>query len=276
MARWPVFAIAVLLLLGSATALAGDATTTFQRGHAALVEGRYSDAIAELERLSDLGQRDANASFDRGLAYLGRAESGHPRDGDLGQAAAAFREARVLGDTSEETERALEQVRDAISRQRATRGLDPVVVRPAIDRALLLLVPESLWAIVAAIASLALAVGLWLRGSDKTSPRALTGQVASYSGGILLVGSVLVSFFAARLRTSEREAVVIATEAPILDASGTRRKSRALDVAASAIPEGASVFVTEQQGRLAQVHWGSTQAWVEIGRLRLISQNLEL
>jgi hypothetical protein len=264
------------LLLHATSALADDSRTSFERGRKALADGRFNEAIAELERLSDLGQRDANASFNRGLAYLARAESGSPREGDLGQAAAGFQESRVLGDGAEQTERALENVRRAISRRRAARGLDPVVVRPALDRALLELLPESLWATFALIASVALGVGLWLRGAERPSPRALTGQVLSYAGGLLLVATALVSFFTARLRTAEREAVVVATEAPILDASGARRKSRALDIDSSAIPEGASVFVSEQHGHLVRVHWGSTQAWIELGRLRLISRSLEL
>jgi hypothetical protein len=43
-----------------------------------------------------------------------------------------------------------------------------------------------------------------------------------------------------------------------------------------AIPEGASVFVVEQRGRLVRVHWGSTEAWIEIGQLRFVDRDLEL
>lgn len=277
---WRRLALLLVVLFASPPLGAADATDearqAFGRGHEALLAGRYNDAIVEFERLSDLGHRDANASFNRGLAYLGRAESGSPREGDLGQAAAGFREARVLGDRSPETDRALEQVRHAISRQRASRGLDPVVVRPALRHALLQLVPETVWAVGALVASLTLAVGLWLSARERGTPRALAGQVASSVGGGSLICCALIAFFAARLRTHEREAVVVATEAPMLDESGARKKSRALDVDATAIPEGASVFATDQRGRLVQVHWGSTDAWVEVGRLRLVGQNLEL
>jgi hypothetical protein len=256
-------------------ALADDGARAFERGAAALTGGRFNEAIVELERLSDRGIRDPNASFNRALAYLGRAESGSPREGDLGQAAAGFREAMVLGDTSAQTERALERVRHLISRQRASRGLDPVVVRPALGRAFLQLLPESFWSILALVSALGLAVGLWL-GRGMHSPRALAGKVLCYASGCLLVSAALVTLLAARLRTEEREAVVVVVEAAILDETGARRKSRALDVEASAIPEGASVFVSEQRGRLVRVHWGATDAWVEIGGLRVVSQNLEL
>jgi hypothetical protein len=263
-------------------AFAEDANATFARGREALGAGRYNDAIAEFERLSDLGERDANASFNRALSYLGRAETGRRREGDLGQAAAGFREAALLGDASPETENALERVRHVISRERAQRGQDPVVVRPALGRAVLQVVPEAVWAVAALVASLTLAVGLLLRGREKTAPRALTGDVATYAGGLLLLTTSVVGWFVAQNRSGEKEAVVISTDAPMLDETGVRQKSRALDQDAAAIPEGASVFVAqqrgrvEQRGRLVRVYWGSTEAWLEIGQLRFIDRDLEL
>lgn len=273
--RLTVLSVALFAVASHAQA-ASDAETAFALGRDALAQGRYNDAIAEFERLSDLGGRDANASFNRGLGYLGRAESGRRRDGDLGQAAAAFREAMLLGDTSPETENALERVRTAISRERAQRGQDPVVVRPALGRALLQLVPEWVWASSALVGSLVLALGLALRGRARPSPGALVGDVSTYAGALLLLGAATAGWFAAESRKSEQEAVVVSPEAPMLDENGQRQKSRALDQDAVAIPEGASVFVDEQRGRLVRVYWGSTRAWLEIGKLRFVDRDLEL
>jgi hypothetical protein len=267
----------LLLALTSATLRAeppGEAA--FARGESALREGRFSDAIAELERLSDLGTRDANASFNRALGYLGRAESVKARDGDLGQAAAGFREAMLLGDDSEETERALEQVRVSIARDRAQRGLDPVVVRPALGRAALQVIPEGVWAVLGLVASLTLAIGLGLRTSDGSAPRGLVGQIASYAGGLLLLLTTGLGWLCADARRNEKEAVIISKEAPMLDAGGVRQKSRALDQDTTTIPEGASIFVGEQRGRLVQVYWGTTEAWLELGQLRVVARDLEL
>lgn len=273
----PAIVVALIATLAAtAEGSPADARAPFERGRDALVEGRLNDAIAELERASDLGMRDAHLSFNRGLAYLGRAESGHAREGDFGQAAAGFREAQLLGDDSDETAHALDRVRHEISRRRAQKELDPVVVRPALGRALSQLLPENAWATLALLASLALGVGLSLERRGDDSPRSLAGKVTAHVATLLLVVSLGFVWLGSQTRKNEKEAVVVTTEAPILDEKGSRGTSRALDVDATAIPEGASVFVVEQRGRLVRVHWGSTEAWVEIGQLRLVDQDLEL
>jgi hypothetical protein len=274
----PLAVAAALLAVLPESALGTVPATegSFERGRDALAHGRLNDAIVELERSSDLGMRDQNLSFNRGLAYLGRAESGNGREGDFGQAAAGFREAMLLGDDSEETREALDQVRHEISRRRAQKGLDPVVVRPALGRALAQLLPENVWSVAALVSSLGFAVGLALQRRGDDSPRSLAGRITTYAGFLLLLVSSAFAWYASRSRQEEKEAVVITTEAAILDEKGVRGTSRALDVDASAIPEGASIFVVEQRGRLARVHWGSTEAWVEIGQLRFIDRDLEL
>lgn len=62
----------------------------------------------------------------------------------------------------------------------------------------------------------------------------------------------------------------------MLDEAGARQKSRALDQDTTTIPEGASIFVGEQRGRLVQVYWGTTEAWLELGQLRVVARDLEL
>lgn len=250
-----------------------SAEEVFNEGTRAVERGRYSQAIANFEQLSDQGVRDAHACYNRALAYLQRAESGTAREGDFGQAAAALREATLLG-LDEQAPELLERVRHAISRRRAQRGLDPVVVRPALGRAVLTLVPETFWASLAIVSSLVASAGLllWRRGSLST--RSLTGKVMTAAGVLVLVFSAGMTFGSQHLRSHETEAVIIVTEAKMLDSSGRTLSSKALDVDATAIPEGASIFVLEQRGRLARVTWGATEAWVQLGQLRFVGPQL--
>lgn len=250
-----------------------SAEEVFNEGTRAVEQGRYSQAIADFEQLSDQGVRDAHACYNRALAYLQRAESSAARDGDWGQAAAALREATLLG-FQEQAPELLERVRHAISRRRAQRGLDPVVVRPALGRAVLTLVPETFWASLAILSSLVSSAGLllWRRGSLST--RALTGKVMTAAGLLVLVFSAGMTFGSRHLRFHETEAVIIVKEAKMLDSDGRTLSSKALDVDATAIPEGASIFVLEQRGRLARVTWGATEAWVQLGQLRFVGRQL--
>jgi hypothetical protein len=65
--------------------------------------------------------------------------------------------------------------------------------------------------------------------------------------------------------------VIIVGEAPLLDATGKRLTTRALDVDASAIPEGATVYTLGQNGRFTQVNWGNLEVWLETHQLRVLS-----
>jgi hypothetical protein len=72
------------------------------------------------------------------------------------------------------------------------------------------------------------------------------------------------------IRQSRREAVVVLGEAPLLDAEGRANATKALDLEARAVPEGASVFVTGRQGDLLKISWGSSEAWVHTRQLRVL------
>ena len=67
-----------------------------QRVAQELENDQPSVAIRALERLADEGVAHPDVSFTRGLAYLRRGQSADRVAGDLGQAAAGFREALVL------------------------------------------------------------------------------------------------------------------------------------------------------------------------------------
>ncbi len=250
---------------------ATDAEASVERATAALERGAYSEAISELERLSDAGFVHPDASYNRALAYLQRAESPKKRAGDLGQAVAALREVLLSQPDASDAERALSATRREISRLRAQRGLDPVVVAPSLERAIVGLLPENVWACLTLLGSILLGVGLVLRRAELHSPRRLAGQISAAVGvGVLLLFGTLTAL-AAHQRESTREAVVVVDEANLLDEQGKRLSAKALDVEASAIPEGATVTVLGQSGRLVRVNWGSFEAWVPASNLRILT-----
>lgn len=242
----------------------------FTQAVQALEAGAYSEAIAELEQLSDRGVATRNASYNRALAYLLRAESPKHKPGDLGQVVAALREAQLMGDDDARLEALLNAVRTEISRQRARAGLDPVVVEPPLGRAVATLVPGDVWAALSALGSFTLTLGIiWFRRASD-APARLTGQVLCVVGlGLLVVFGGLCAL-SDHYRANSQEAIVVSAEARLLSASGEQLTQRALDVESSAVPEGASVFVTRHAGRLAQVNWGSFDAWVETRHLRVL------
>src|SRR6185295_19429059 len=82
---------------------------------AALGRGAFSEVIDQLEQWSDQGLVHPTLSFDRGVAYLGRAESSAHKPSDLGQAAAAFEEALALDPSDDEARVVLGRIRETIS-----------------------------------------------------------------------------------------------------------------------------------------------------------------
>src|SRR6478752_396324 len=62
----------------------------------ALEQGAHTEAIDQLELLADRGFVHPDASFNRGVAYLGRARGATARPGDYGRAIAGFSEALAL------------------------------------------------------------------------------------------------------------------------------------------------------------------------------------
>lgn len=244
----------------SDTELVGRATQ-------AVTRGAYSEAIAHFERLSDHGHLNPDSSYNRAIAYLQRAESSKQRAGDLGQAAAGFREAALLDPSDRDAELRLAAVRQEISRARARAGKDPVVVQPELGRAIVGLLEEELWGLVAALGSFSLSLGLVLRRSAD-APRKLAGSIAMYAGAVVLVVFGSLTLSALNYRTSSQEAVVVVDEAKLLSEQAEALTAKALGVDATAIPEGASVYVTAQRGTLLRVNWGTVQAWVKRGDLR--------
>lgn len=262
-----------LLALGTwvGTAFA-DATSSseisFETATAALQQGAFERAIAEFEQLSDQGVRDPAVSYNRGLAYLQRAESAKRRVGDLGQAAAALREATLGG--VEEAPPLLQSVREEIARQRARARRDPVAAEAPLGWAIAKLLGENVWAWGALVSAVLLTVGLWLRRQRADSPLKLAGNIVTgvASGALLVLGVLTAS--AQHLRKTVHEAVVISAEAPLLDEQARPVRGAAVGAEASEVPEGASVYALETRGNLVHVRWGSAEVWLGSQHLRRI------
>jgi hypothetical protein len=244
-------------------------TALFSEATDALKRGTFEQAIQGFEQLSDLGARDPAASFNRALAYIQRAETPKRRAGDLGQAAAALREA-VLSGAGPESEQLLLKVRERIAHERARRNQPPVEAEAPLSWALVRALPEDVWAWLALTGSLVLTAGLWLRKARAETPLRLAGQIAAGIGtGLLLIfGSCAAG--AQHLRRTVHEAVVIVPDTPLLDAQGKAVRARTVGADADEIPEGASVYLLESQGNLARVRWGSAEAWVSAHQLRRV------
>lgn len=234
----------------------------------ALERGSYSQAIDLLEHLSDSGRVGANLSFDRGLAYLKRAESGRARPTDMAQSAAAFQEAVYLAPDDDEASRALSRVQEALARRHTRRTASPVRARPRLLRALVQLVGENGWACVGLFGSLLLAAGVGCSafarrgGTLRTlAPTLLLGGagLAALGAGLALAGQ--------RLRARYTPALVVVDEAQMLGKNGRPRTGPH-----NRLPQGSVVYVAAQEGGLVDVEWGAQRAWLLASQIRQVAR----
>jgi len=235
----------------------------FDRGVAALSEGAYDRAISTFEALADRGFAHPDAAYDRGLAYLARVRAHAEHPGDLGRAAAGFEECLVQRSDDADAERSLDLVRAEVARRRALRGGPAQVqARPSIDRAIVGLAPEAVWAVCALLSSIVLTTGLLLRARASAALK-LAGVIAVPLGaaGMLLFG--LVTWTARHLRHSTTPAIVVASEARLLDENGVTRN-------AEPVPEAARVDVLERRGGLTLIRYGTNEGWTNASSLRII------
>lgn len=271
----------VVLLAGVALAVSAPAAaqeapapTELAAVQTAVERGAFSEAIDQLEHWSDQGLVHANLSFDRGVAYLARAESSARKPADLGQAAAAFEEALALQPDDEEARVVLQRIREAISERRAKAQDGGVVARPRLLRALTGLIGEGAWAATALLGSLLLALGLCARLFLRSHETRLGGSIAAVAGGCLLLLGGSMAAAGRHLRHDFVPAVVIVEEARLLDAEGrpmtAARGPSALDAAGDRVPEGSLVHIAQERGALAKIEWGDGEAWLNAAQLRRI------
>lgn len=238
---------------------------------AALAKGADNEAIDRLELLADQGFHHPDASLARAAAYLARAESPGARAGDLGRSAAALTEALLLRPDDLQAERALDAVQAEIA-QRTARKSASVVVRPRLARAVSSLLPEQAWAAVAALSSLVLAVGIGVRRLSKRPFTRLNGAVAMAVGGALAILCALGAYASHAFRVSSQPAVVVVTEARLLDATGRPLSTKANKVDSASAPEGAMVYVLEQADGRCRVEWGSTEGWLSRSDVQILAR----
>lgn len=231
-----------------------DAVLT--RGAAALARSAPREAIELYEAFADAGGLHPDVSYSRGTAYVARVRAGDDRPGDLGRAAAAFEEALALRPDDPDAPRALEAVRSAIAHRRARGGKAiEIDTSPGAFAALVGLLGEQSWALVAAAGSLSLSAGLvaWLRGKGRQTR--LGGAIATSLGLLALTLGASFSISAQRARTHGERGVVVAPELRLTnDASLPLPGSPTL-------PEAAGVEIVERRGALMHVRWGKIEGW---------------
>jgi ElaB/YqjD/DUF883 family membrane-anchored ribosome-binding protein len=234
---------------------------------ASLERGAFTEAITQLELWSDQGVLHPDLSFDRGVAYLGRAESPARRRADFGQAIAAFEEAASLDPSDEEASLIVERIRTSLSERRAKRANDGVVARPRLMRALLDLVGENAWAGLGLVGALALTLGLAVRLWAQAHRARLAGGIASVVGLACAALGASMAFAGHRLRVQAAPAVVIVEEARLQDAEGHpfsgARGASTLGEASDRVPEGTLVHISASRGALVQIEWGDSEAWLD-------------
>jgi hypothetical protein len=265
-----VLAFAALLAL-PAPVRAEPPESEFSKAVAALEQGAYGEAVDRLELLADRGFVHPDASFNRAVAYLGRARSPQGKEGDLGRAVHALSETLLLRPDDRRAEAALAAVRREIARRHArTRGA-ALAARPRLGRAIATLLPEVVWGVAALAGALALALGIALRFIVKRPSYEVAAALAMGVGALVMIVGGLLSRAAFYFETRTTPAVVVAPTARLLDAIGRPLPLRQ-GAEGSAIPEGSDVYVLERQGGLVRVEWGNEEAWVVASQVRELSR----
>jgi hypothetical protein len=259
--------VALSLVAARAGAADADAEKLFQDAVSSLARGALDDAIDRFEVLADRGVVNADASFDRALAYVERAKSPAARPGDLGRAVAALEETLSLRPSDAEAEQALERVRGEIARRRARQGAEPVMAKTTLSRAIVAVLPESVWAILAAVGSALLTLGLVMRRVVKSHRTHLAGTTAAAVGAFVLVIGGGFAAAAHHYRVTSRRAVVVAENARLLDDAGRPVVQKGGIPEHVSAPEGTLLFVLERRGELSRIEWGSTEAWMTTSQL---------
>ena len=242
---------------------------TLSSANAAVERGAFGEAIDAFEALSDRGFSHPDASYARARAYLERARTRAAKPGDLGRAVAALEEyRRARPKDGERVERALETVRAEIGRRRVRSGGSPVNHGLSIGRAIVGLASENAWAVVAAIGSALLTLGLGIRRLSARRSAEIASAVGIAAGLLLgLLGAGLTAA-ARHYRTTSQPAVVVVPEARLYDAQG--RPLPQASGGTNLIPEGALIYVRGRRNRYFDVEWGAVRGHVDAAQLRLL------
>ncbi len=258
---------AVLFWSGSAWAEASLSPADrdlYQSSVKALARGAPSEAVEGLELLADRGVVHPDVSYDRAAAYLARAGSPRARPGDLGRAVAALEETLALRPDDEAAEAALSRVQAEASRQRSRRGKPSLLARPSLQRAIVDLLPENAWAILTSFCSAIVTGGWLLRWLSHRPRRRFVGSVLVGLGTGLGLLAALLLVLGMQHRERSTQAVVVVTEARLLDASGAPLPASHRAGEDPYIPEGAKVTLIGRLDRLVRVEWGRAEAYLAL------------
>lgn len=243
----------------SPDALAHDAVEALRAGHPA-------DAIANFEALADRGVVDANMSFDRGLAYAQRVRVGGEQPGDLGLAVHGFEEARSLTSDNalkEDATKALGIIRAEVGRRRARAG-NPIDLEqtPMLRDAIVGLLSEDSWCVLAMLASVVSAAALFLRWLTQSRRAQVSASVALAIAAPVLLASSICAVAARNIRLHRVEGVVVSASARPSDARGIAIPS------ADILPEGARVRIMGSNAGWSEVRWGALDTWIPANAVR--------
>jgi len=252
--------VALFLAAPPAGADPSEEEGLFASGTQALAEGRPGDAIADFEALADRGVVDPAASFDRGLSYANRIRIGAEQPGDLGRAALGFVEARELtkdAALAKDAARALALVRGEVARRRVRAG-DPALLDQGtpLGRTIVELLPENAWAALAAIGSVALGLGLFVRGTASRRRGRVGASLACAVAAPLFVSGAVLALAARSDRLHLVEGIIVAPTARPADEKGIAIPG------ATSIPEAARVAILGERPGWVHVRWGSLVAWI--------------
>jgi hypothetical protein len=188
----------------------------------------------------------------------------------LGRAAAALSETLLLRPGDAQAERALAAVQAEIARRQSRQG-ESVVVRPRLGRAIIALLPEQAWAVLAALGSLIVAAGVVVRRVATAPLPRLSGAVAIGVGAVLGTGFAAGAWAAHGLRVTSQPAVVVVTSARLSDEAGRPLPTkRGADT--TTVPEGGTVYVRERREGRYLVEWGNTDGWLSASDVRVLSR----
>ncbi len=228
------------LLLATAAPAATETETKFERTFAdaarAYDENRLLDAIAGWQSLANEGQALPAVLFNLGNAYY--------RNGDLGEAIRAYRQAQTLAPRDPD-------IRANLGFAAQTAGAE-LPARPALV-GLLLEASQAEWRQLATSAYwlLALALAAWILW-----PRARFTARPAAAAMAFLLALALAGLWVHRGLRQTPECVVMIPDQKVF--SGPLETSTPL----LAIPEGAIVRQLDQRGGWREIHYESTRGWL--------------
>lgn len=216
-----------------------ELATRFRQATSALTGGQTDEAIAKFESMADRSLVHPDVSFNRGVAYLKRALGPSSRDGDLGQAEAAFREALELRPADEAARGAADAVLLEVARRDSDRRDTQLAATDPLPLQILAAIPPAVPPVFAGVGALVLLVSFGLSFRARLRPRAMALMVL---GAVCWLLGASLHLLSERFVDGARVAVVVVRRAELRDSSGRQQRGRA------ALGEGTRLRLTEQSG----------------------------